>query len=402
MALYKYKAMTAEGRNIAGTHEAESKNEVIIMLKESKSIPIEILEAPQSKDVMDLKFLNKVKTKDIAIFCRQFYTMLNAGVTIVSCLDILRVQTESKSLKRIMNEVYDDVVRGKSFTDSMNKHKADFPELLLSMVEAGEISGNLDGIMNRMSTHYENENKINKKIKGAMIYPVILILLSIGVVILLLTFVMPMFIEMFEDSGTLLPLPTRILMGASNFLKSKWYIIIALVGSIVYVVTRYVKTDTGRYQVDTHILKIPVVGKSMKKIATSRFSRTLSTLLYSGVPLIEALDIVGRVIGNRVIQSKLMVVKDEISRGTDLSGPMKQIKEFPPMLNHMVEIGEQSGSIDEIMEKTADFYDDEVDAAIKAMTTMIEPLMIIFMAVIIGGMVIAMMLPMFEMVNTIQ
>ena len=402
MALYKYKAVTAQGKNITGIHEAESKREIIDILKESKSIPIEIEEKQQSKDVMDLKFLNKVKTKDISIFCRQFYTMLNAGVTIVSCLDILREQTESKPLKRIMNDVYDDVVRGTSFTESMTKHREDFPELLLSMIEAGEVSGNLDGIMDRMAIHYENENKINKKIKGAMIYPLILAILSVSVVTLLLAFVMPTFVEMFQDSGTLLPLPTRILMHMSDFIRSKWYIIAAIIGTIVYTVKRYINTDSGRYNVDKFVLKLPVVGKSMKKIATSRFSRTLSTLLYSGVPLIESLDIVGRVIGNKVIQGKLMIVKDEISRGTDLSGPMKQIKEFPPMLNHMVEIGEQSGSIDEIMEKTADFYDEEVDAAIKAMTTMLEPMMIIIMAIVIGGMVIAMVLPMFEMVNTIE
>lgn len=402
MALYKYKAMTTDGRSISGTQEAESKKEIINILKESNSIPLEILEASQSKDVMDLKFLNKIKIKDISIFCRQFYTMLNAGVTIVSCLDILREQTESKALKKIMSEVYDDVVRGTSFTESMYKHKNDFPELLLSMIEAGEISGNLDGIMDRMAIHYENENKINKKIKGAMIYPVILAILSVSVVTLLLTFVMPTFVEMFEGSDVALPLPTRILMRISDLLRNYWYVAIGIIAAIVYTVRRYMKTVNGRYNIDKMILKLPVAGKSMKKIATSRFSRTLSTLMYSGVPLIESLDIVGRVIGNKVIQSKLMVVKDEISRGTDLSGPMKQIKEFPLMLTHMVEIGEQSGSIDEIMEKTADFYDEEVDAAIKAMTTMLEPIMIIIMAVVIGGMVVAMVLPMFEMVNTIE
>lgn len=402
MALYKYRALTAEGRSIEGTHEGESQREVINLLKEQNSIPIEITEASQSKDVGELAIFNKVKIKDIAIFCRQFYTMLNAGVTIVNALDILRVQTESKPLRKIINEVYEDVVVGASFTEAMKKHDSDFPELLLSMIEAGEISGNLDGIMDRMSTHYDNENKINKKIKGSMIYPSVLAVLSVAVVILMLTFVFPTFVEMFEDSDVPLPLPTLILMKMSNFIRGYWWLIISVFGILVYVARRYIKTENGRYNIDEWILKLPVIGKSMKKIATSRFSRTISTLMYSGVPLIESLEIVGRVIGNKVIQTKLMTVKDEISRGTDLSEPMKQIREFPPMLTHMVEIGEQSGSIDEIMEKTADFYDEEVDAAIKAMTTMIEPIMIILMAVVIGGMVVAMVLPMFEMVNTIN
>lgn len=402
MALYKYRALTEEGRSIEGTHEGESQRDIINLLKEQKSIPIEITEASQSKDVKELAIFNKVKIKDIAIFCRQFYTMLNAGVTIVNALDILRIQTESKPLRKIIKEVYEDVVVGASFTEAMKKHDNAFPELLLSMIEAGEISGNLDGIMDRMATHYDNENKINKKIKGSMIYPSVLAVLSVAVVILMLTFVFPTFVEMFEGSDVPLPLPTRILMKASDFLRGFWWLILFIVGLLVYVARRYIKTENGRYNIDQWILKLPVIGKSMKKIATSRFSRTISTLMYSGVPLIESLEIVGRVIGNKVIQTKLMTVKDEISRGTDLSEPMKQIKEFPPMLTHMVEIGEQSGSIDEIMEKTADFYDEEVDAAIKAMTTMIEPIMIILMAVVIGGMVVAMVLPMFEMVNTIQ
>lgn len=402
MALYKYRALTADGRNIEGTHEADNQNEVIHLLREANNIPIEITEDSKSKDVGELAIFNKVKTKDISIFCRQFYTMLNAGVTIVNCLDILRVQTESKPLKKILSEVYEDVVVGSAFSEAMNKHENDFPELLLSMISAGEISGNLDGIMDRMAIHYENENKINKKIKGAMIYPIILGILSVSVVILMLTFVFPTFIEMFEDSDAALPLPTQILVNLSEWLRRFWYVVVLVVGLIVYTFRKYIKTDTGRYNIDKLVLKVPVVGGAMKKIATSRFSRTLSTLLYSGVPLIESLDIVGRVIGNRVIQIQLFTVKDEISRGTDLSGPIGQIKEFPPMLTHMVEIGEESGSIDDIMEKTADFYDEEVDAAIQAMTAMLEPIMIIFMAVVIGGMVVAMVLPMFEMVNTIE
>ena len=235
MALYKYRALTADGKSIEGTHEAESQREIIDILKQSNNIPIEITETSKSQDVGELAIFNKVKTRDISIFCRQFYTMLNAGVTIVNCLDILRLQTESKPLKKIISSVYDDVVVGTSFSDAMMKYDNDFPELLLSMVAAGEISGNLDGIMDRMATHYDNENKINKKIQGAMIYPMILGFLSVGVVILMLTVVFPTFIEMFEGSDAPLPLPTQILVNMSDFVRKFWYVIVIVVGIIVYV-----------------------------------------------------------------------------------------------------------------------------------------------------------------------
>ncbi len=402
MALYKYRALTAYGKNIDGTYEADSENEVINLLKEAKNIPIEIVEDSKNKDIRELAIFNKVKLKDISIFCRQFYTMLNAGVTIVNCLDILRVQTESKQLKKILIEVYDEIVVGSSFFEAMNKHEKDFPELLLSMIASGEMSGNLDEIMERMALHFENEDKINKKIKGAMIYPIILAFLSITVVNIMLIFVLPTFTEMFENSGSDLPLPTQVVMYISDFMKNKWYMITAILGISAYAFIRYSKTTEGRYNVDKLKLKLPVIGPSMKKIATARFSRTLATLISSGVLLLDAIEIVGRVVGNKVIQSKLINVKEELERGSNLSEPIKEIEEFPPMLTHMVEIGEQSGSIDDILDKTADFYDSEVDAAIQAITALIEPIMIIIMAVVIGSIVIAMMLPMFEMVNTME
>lgn len=402
MPSYNFRAITRDGRTVEGIHEADSKAEVLSLIREANNIPVEIEEINQSKDIGELAIFNRVKMKDIAIFCRQFYTMLNAGVTIVNCLDILRKQTESKALKKIIDEMYQDVVIGTTFSDAIKKHDKVFPELLISMVEAGEISGNLDGIMNRMAVHYENEDKINKKIKGSMIYPVILLVLCISVVTLMLTFVLPKFTEMFTDNGAELPLPTRIVMGMSDFLRGYWYVIVAIIGGLAYAFIRYYKSPSGRYNIDNLKLRIPIIGTSMRKIITSRFSRTLATLMASGVPLLDAIDIVGRVVSNRVIQTHLQEVEDELRRGSDLSGPIKKIKEFPPMLTHMIEIGEESGSIDDILDKTANFYDSEVEAAIQAMTALIEPVMIIIMAVIIGSIVVAMVLPMFEMVNTIN
>lgn len=402
MPSYNFRAVTRDGRTIEGVHEADSRAEVLSLIREANNIPIEVEEIVQSKDVGELAIFNRVKLRDISIFCRQFYTMLNAGVTIISCLDILRKQTESKALRKIIDEMYQDVVVGTTFSEAIKKHDDVFPELLVSMVEAGEISGNLDGIMDRMAAHYENEDRINRKIKGSMVYPVILAFLCVIVINIMLIFVLPTFANMFLESGAELPLPTRIVMGISDFMRSYWYIITGILAIAIYVFIRYYKTEKGRYNIDNLKLSLPVIGPSMSKIVTSRFSRTLATLMGSGVPLLDAMSIVGRVVSNKVIQKQLEEVEDELRRGSNLSGPVKRIKQFPPMLTHMVEIGEESGSIDDILDKTASFYDDEVDAAIQAMTSMIEPLMIMIMGAIIGSMVVAMLLPMFEMVNTME
>lgn len=401
MILYKYKAVTQDGRQVEGTYEGRDKREVISKIRNANQTPIKVDEAPKSKDVKDLKIVNKVKTKQISIFCRQFYTMLNSGVTIVNCLDILRKQTESKKLAQTLDDIYEDVLTGSSFSDSVKKHDDVFPSLLINMIDAGEVSGNLDNIMDRMAFHYEKEYKMNNKVKGAMAYPMILGLLSVVVVIFLLTFIMPTFTEMFEDSGVPLPTPTRILLAISDTLTGYWYIFVIVIGIIVYSLIKYIKTTQGRTMFDSIKLKIPIVKRTVADIVTSRFSRTLSTLMMSGVPLIEALDIVSRVVGNKVVENGILDAKEDVRKGTSLSTPLQRIDAFPLMLTQMIEIGEESGSLDDILEKTANFYDEEVDVSIQRLTTMLEPIMIIVMAVVIGFIVISMVLPMFDMVNTI-
>lgn len=402
MALYNYRAITRDGRNIEGAYEGKDKNEVITKIRNANQIPIEVKEASQSKDIKDLKIVGRVSIKDIAIFCRQFYTMLNSGVTIVNCLDILRKQTENKKLKQTLDHVYEDVLTGSSFADSVKRHQNVFPPLLVNMIDAGEVSGNLDNIMDRMSTHYESEFRINNKVKGAMVYPMVLGGLSIVVVIFLLTFIMPTFTGMFLDSGVELPLPTRMLLALSDALKSYWYIFAIVLGLAIYGVIRYTSTSAGKMMIDSTKLKLPVVKGVTTKIITSRFSRTLSTLMVSGVPLIQALDIVSRVVGNSVVEKGLLDAKEDVRKGTSLSTPLEKIQALPPMLIQMIQIGEESGSLDDILEKTANFYDEEVEVAIQKMTTMLEPLMIVVMALVIGFIVIAMVLPMFDMMNTIQ
>jgi len=401
MAVYKYKALKGNGEKIEGTFEGNSSNEVLAMLRENSYYPVDVQEVVE-KDIRDLPFLNRIKTKDIAIFARQFYVMLNAGITIINCLDILRYQTENKKLRKIIENVYEGVQKGLTFSEALRQHQNIFPELMLNLVEAGEISGNLDIVMNRLATHFEKENKINNKIKGAMMYPIILAIVAVIVVVFLLTAVLPTFIGMFEGTGVELPLPTRMLLSLSAVIGSYWYLFILSIIAIVYILRRYVKTEGGKYNFDSLKLKIPVIKSLNEKIATTRFTRTLSTLLASGVSLIQALDIVAKVVGNKVVADGILIAKEEVRKGVDLSAPIKNIKAFSPMVTSMIMIGEESGTIDIILDKTADFYDEEVEAAIHKLTTLFEPLMIVVMAVIIGFIVISIALPMFDMIQTVQ
>lgn len=402
MPVYRYKAVTFDGKKIQGQYNASSKIEVINMLKSDNIYPIEIEEVIGSKDIKDLKIFNRVKIKDIAVFCRQFYTMLNSGVTIVNCLEVLRNQAENKKMKKTLGQVFESVQKGMTLSESLRNYKDVFPELLINMVEAGEVSGNLDTIMDRMAIHYEKENKINNKVKNAMIYPIVLSIVATVVVIFLLTVVMPTFVSMFQQSGATLPVPTQILLGISNIIKNYWYLIITLAAILIYLLKKYYETEKGKAYIDKLKLKIPVLNNLIIKITTSRFTRTLSTLLSSGVPLIKALEIVSRIVGNRVIEDGLNSVKDEVRRGLDLATPIEKLELFPPMVVSMIRIGEESGSLDEILDKTANFYDDEVEASLQKMTSLIEPIMIIIMALIVGFIVISMVLPMFDMINTVR
>ncbi|QXM05993.1 type II secretion system F family protein [Crassaminicella indica] len=401
MPTYKYKAISKAGERLEGTYTARSKNEVIHMLRQNQNHPINIEEIIEKQSI-SISFFKKVKIKDMAIFCRQFYTMLNAGVTVLNALDTLRFQTENKKLAKVIEEVYEDVQKGLTFSESLRKHREIFPDLLINMIEAGEVSGTLDIIMNRMAIHYEKENKITNKIKSAMMYPIILSIISILVVVFLIIFIMPTFIGLFEGSGVKLPLPTRILLIVSEIIKNYWYIIILVLIIMLYSIKKYITSNKGQFLIDHIKFRIPIIKGITQKVITSRFTRTLSTLLASGIPLIQALDIVSRIVGNVIVEKGILKAKEDVRKGIDLTTPIKQIGVFPPMVNAMIRIGEESGSLDEILDKTANFYDEEVEATLQKMSTLLEPLMIVLMAIIIGAIVIAMILPMFDMMNTIQ
>jgi len=401
LPIYRYKAVSATGENIAGTYNAKVKDEVINMLRENKYIPIEVNEVITGKEIT-FDFLNGVKTKDLAVFCRQFYAMLNAGVPIVNCLDILRQQTEHKKLRLAIGEIYEEVQKGQNLSDALRSHRDVFPDLFINMVEAGELSGKLDVIMDRMATNYEKENRINGKIQGAMIYPIVLAVVTVVVVTVLLVFVMPTFMDMFESTEMELPMVTKALIAVSNFIKRYWYFLLIAIGGGGFLLNRVLKTDSGKLWFDKLAFSLPVVKGSMQKIITSRFTRTLSTLLSSGIPLLQALDTVSRVVNNAVVEKGIQRAMEEVKKGSSLAGPIKEVGVFPPMIDAMIRIGEESGSLDEILEKTSVFYDDEVEAAMQKLTTLIEPLMIIIMALVVGFIVVAMILPMFKMTSSVQ
>jgi len=401
MATYKYKAITNEGKPLEGIYSAKDKEEVISMLRENRYYPVNIEKAEEEKDIRELQVFSRVKVKDIAVFCRQFYTMLNAGVTIINCLDILRQQTESKKLKHVTGQVYEEVQKGLTFSEALKNHTNVFPELLINMVEAGEVSGNLDTIMDRMAGHYEKEFRINNKVRGAMVYPIILSIVAVGVVIFMLTFVMPTFMEMFEGSDIPLPAPTRLLLTLSDMLQQYWYLFIGGFILIVIGIKRALKIEQGKLLVDRIQLKLPIIKGITEKIVTSRFTRTLSTLSSSGVPLLQSLEIVANVVGNKVVGDGINIAKEEVRKGSSLSDTIKDIGVFPLMVTSMIEVGEESGALDEILEKTAAFYDEELETALQKLTTMIEPLMIVVMAAVIGFIVISMILPMFAMYDTL-
>jgi type IV pilus assembly protein PilC len=397
---YKYKSISSDGRESEGLYVGDSESGLISMLKEKKELVLSIERDVQSEAQIEL-FKKKVKKKDLALFCRQFYTMISAGLGIVPCLEILVSQTENKTFKNAIADTFEEVQKGSTLSESLKQHADIFPTILISMVEAGEVSGNLDTIMLRMAEHFEKENKIENKVKSAMVYPAVLAFVSVAVVVFMLVFIMPTFVGMFEGSGTELPGPTQFLIDLSNSLKTYWYIYLAVIIAIVVGISMYKKSEEGKRFFDSMKLRLPIVKGTSTMLATSRFTRTLSTLLSSGIPLIQAMEVVSKVVNNSVIEERLLSGIENIRKGVSLSRTVKDVGIFPLMVNSMIKIGEESGSLDDMLYKTADFYDEEVEASIQRLTSMIEPLMIVVMGLMIGFIVIAMYLPMLSMTSTV-
>lgn len=397
MPVFTYRALGPDGEAIEGRYTAADKGEILQMLHKNQYHIVAVNEAVGSRDLRELAIFQRVGVKDIAVFCRQFYAMLGSGVTIVQCLDILRQQTQKKAFQAVLDRVYESVQKGAPLSEALRRERAHFPSVLIHMVETGEASGNLDAIMDRMAVHFEKEHRLRNKLRTALIYPALLTVVTILVVVFLIVVVMPTFVGLFETSGAALPLPTRMLLNLSFALQRYWWLLGIGVIALIYLFRRYLASAAGRLRFDRALLRVPVVRDVVLKTATARFTRTLSVLLFSGMPLMQGLDVVSDVVGNKYISGSVQAAKEELRRGFSLAAPIRKMAIFPPMVHSMIAVGEESGTLDDVLEKTANYYDDEVDAALQRLIALFEPMMIIFMALVIGFIVIATLLPMIGM-----
>lgn len=400
MAIFKYKAINSEGQRIEGSQSADSENQIREMLLSNQYYPLSI-EKENSKSKKSFSFNSKVKLKDIAVFCRQFYVMLDSGLSIGKALNILIEQCEKPKLREALIGVNGDLKRGETLASSMRKRKDVFPNLLTSMIDAGERSGNLDIILKRMAEYYEKETKIRGKIKSAMIYPIVLGVVAIIAITFILTFVMPTFVQMFEENNVDLPMSTKMVLETSKVLGKYGIIIFLILVTAIILLGKYLKSEEGQYKLSSINLKIPVIKKLTQKIIVSRFTRTMGIVSSSGMSLVTSIEIVASVVGNKIAEKELLKVKEKVLKGEGLGDSIINIKIFPPMLASMVKIGEEAGSLDSILDKTADFYDDELEREIKTATALIEPSMIVLMGIIIGFLLISILTPMFTMYNSI-
>ena len=402
MPTYTYTARPAAGGDIQkGELEVESKADAFAHLRKKKLVPVSVQEKEKEAS-FSISFGTGVKTRDVVIFTRQFATMINSGLPLVQSLDILQQQTENETLKKVVRQVLYDVESGNTLADAMGKHPKIFSDLYVSMVAAGEAGGILDTILLRLATFLEKNDALVRKIKGAMVYPVVIMLVAVLAVATLLIFVIPTFQDMFESAGVPLPLPTQIVIALSAFLQAWWW---ALLGGIVaafFAFRAYYSTDDGQRRVDAALLRMPLLGDLQRKAAVARFTRTLGTLVSSGVSILEGLEITARTAGNRVIHDAVMESRASIAGGETISGPLKESAVFPPMVIQMIRVGEETGGLDEMLSKIADFYDDEVDQAVSTLLSAMEPLMIVVLGVLVGGMIVSMYLPIFDMIGAVE
>lgn len=400
MPTYSYTARPATGGDIQkGEIEVGTKEDVFAHLRKQKLVPVSVQEKEKE---LTLSFGSRVKTRDVVIFTRQFATMINSGLPLVQSLDILQQQTENEALQKVIRQVLYDVESGNTLADAMGKHPKVFSDLYVSMVSAGEAGGILDTILLRLATFLEKNDALVRKIKGAMIYPIVILLVAIAAVATLLIFVIPTFQGMFESAGVPLPLPTQVVIAASAFLQAWWWAVLGGLVAGLFAFRAYYATDDGQRRVDAALLRMPLLGDLQRKAAVARFTRTLGTLVSSGVSILEGLEITARTAGNRVIHDAVMESRASIAGGETISGPLKESAVFPPMVIQMIRVGEETGGLDDMLSKIADFYDDEVDQAVNALLAAMEPIMIVVLGVLVGGMIVSMYLPIFDMISAVQ
>ena len=393
MAKYSYKAVSADGKNVQGSIEAETVENFRAQLKQTGLFCLSYSLAAEAEPTAAA---GKVPLKELSILCRQFSAMLNAGINVVKCLDVLCQQTSNAKVKNILESVMQDVRKGFSLHQAMGNQGNAFPFYLVSSIESGEESGTLDGVMSRMSEYFEKQYKTAAKIRSALTYPILLAILCVVVVFGMLTFVVPKFLDMYASQGDL-PGPTKVLIGMSDFMVDYWWAVVFAAAGVVALIFLLKKAPSTRVAWDTGMLKMPIIGKMRKTVLTAKFAHTMSTLTSSGISMLVALEVVSRVIGNWCITSCISIIIDDLKKGLSLSQSIRKFDVFPPMFKSMVAVGEESGQIDDLLSKTASFYDDESDIAIQKMVSLVEPLMIVIMAGVIGFIVIAMIMPIYTM-----
>lgn len=398
MAQYNYKAMDKNGKAKKGSIEAINLDKAKEKLKSEGLIVQDIKEQGAGKKGGG----KKVKDKDLAVFCKQFSAVLNAGVTIISALEMMSEQLENKTLKRALQEAQAYVQKGGTLADAFKLNPKVFPPIMINMTAAGEMSGNLEICFERLTTHFETANALHSKVKGAVTYPIVILIVVVAVVAVLLVGVIPQFSQMFDDLGSELPAATQMLVNLSNFLQHKWYILVIIVAAIVFGLKAFGKTEPGSLMYAKIGIKFPLFGNLTIKSAAATFSRTMATLMASGISLIDAVEQVAKMINNRIIREALLDAKTQIAKGVPLSKPLRDCGIFPPMLPQMTKIGEETGNIEDMMDKVADYYEMEVNDATDALTAAMEPLIIVIMGVVVGGIVMAIYSPMLSMYDAVD
>jgi type IV pilus assembly protein PilC len=401
---FAYKVRDKGGKMISGTLEADSQSLVASKLKQMGFSPLLIEEqkTKAGKKELHMPWGGRVKSKDLAVFSRQFATMINSGLSLLRALNILAEQTENTKLAETVGAVRADIEAGSSLSGALAKHPKVFKRLYVAMIRAGEIGGVLDSVLMRLAENLEKEVALKQKIKSAMTYPTVVFTMVLLILAGMLMFVVPTFKNLYKDLGGILPLPTRVLIGASDTAKKFWYVVVALiVGSAVFI-RRWIQTDKGRGSWDAIKLKAPVFGSLVHKTALSRFSRTLSVLMKSGVPILQSLDIVKETVSNAVLSDAVADVASSVKEGESIARPLERHAVFPPMVVQMIAVGEETGALDTMLGKISDFYDQEVEATVEALTSLIEPILIAVMGVAVGGMVVSLYMPMFNIINLIK
>ncbi len=402
MAKFSWEGTTRAGEKRRGVMEAETRQIVEERLR-GDNISVQTVKKEGGLGDIQIQFGTGVSPKDLQIFTRQLATMIDAGLPLVQCLDILAAQSENPSFKKILTSVKNSVEQGATFSDALKKHPKVFDELFCNLVAAGEVGGILDAILNRLAIYIEKAVKLKGQLKSAMFYPIGILVVAVGVIAVMLIKVIPTFEAMYRDMGHAeLPGATKVVINISHSFVNRWYIFVGTIFGTVFGITAARRTEGGKEAIDRILLRLPVVGPVLRKIVVARFTRTLGTLLQSGVPILDALEICAKTSGNTVVKNGILRAKDKIAQGHDMATPLAESKVFPTMVVQMIGVGEQTGAMDQMLQKIADFYEEEVDTAVAGLTSLIEPIMMAFLGVVVGGLIIAMYLPIFKLAGNIE